>query len=858
MQLNDSSNTSSAWFRAARHRGTGLALALFAGVASGGLPLARVANTTLQVPQAPATFGYEFNNAFPGVTFNSPMAIVVAPGETNRLFIVERAGVIAVITNLTAPNRTAYLDIKGKIDLARDDGLQTMCFHPGFATNGLFYLYYTGLDTTPAPGGTNTVHDILARYSVPLAATNFASPATEQKILRQYDRQADHNGADLHFGPDGYLYLSLGDEGSPGAVGYDYYTNSQYIDRSFFSAILRLDVDRKLGNLVPNPHPAIVPNTYLVPQDNPFVGATDFNGLAVVPGKVRTEFWAVGLRNPFRFSFDEATGRLYEGDVGQKHYEEINLITKGGNYGWIWREGAHPTTLLDGNSIARPVAPGFTNYIDPIFELVYGTGATQGECIIGGLVYRGERISQLYGYYVFGDYINGNVFAFKYDGTNATRFQTLGSVASVVAFGADPANGDVLAANIANGRIYRLAYNTNSVTGTPLPATLAATGAFTNLTTLTPAPGVAAYDLNVPFWSDHAVKSRWVCVPNTNLTIGFRATDNWLFPTGTIWIKHFELPLTNGAPSSARRLETRLLVKNTDGVYGVSYRWGTNTTNATLVAEEGLDEAFVIRDRGGGIVRTQTWHYPARVKCLKCHTPVAGHALGFNTPQLNRDYNYGGAIANQIQALSDAGYFTTPVANPASMLALADATNTLASVERRVRSYLAANCLSCHQPGGLPEQTAAWDARIFTPLALAGIVDGLLASDFGDPHNRVVKFGSLSNSVLYRRVANLGPNHMPPLATSVINTQAVELLSAWITNPPAVHLAEAGPGPDGAFQFTLAGSWGWSAIIEAATNLSALDWRAIGTNIFGTDGSSIFVDPGATNHPARFYRAITP
>lgn len=200
--------------------------------------------------------------------------------------------------------------------------------------------------------------------------------------------------------------------------------------------------------------------------------------------------------------------------MGQKHYEEINVITKGGNYGWIWREGKHPTTLLNGDSIARPVAPGFTNYIEPIFELVYGTGSTQGECIIGGLVYRGNRLAQLYGYYVFGDYINGKVFAFKYDGTSVTNFQTLGSVASVVAFGTDPANGDVLAANIANGTIYRLAYN-STVAGTPLPATLAATGAFTSLATLAPAPGVVAYDLNVPFWSDHAVKSRWVCVPRT-------------------------------------------------------------------------------------------------------------------------------------------------------------------------------------------------------------------------------------------------------------------------------------------------------------------------------------------------------
>src|SRR6185503_16588729 len=481
-----------------------------------------------------------------------------------------------------------FLDIASKIVTSRDNGLQTMAFHPGFATNGYFYVFYTGNDTTPAPGGTNQVYDILARYSVPVSGANFASPATEQTMIRQLDREGDHNGADIHFGPDGYLYLSLGDEGAPRAVGYDYYTNSQFIDKDFLSGIIRIDVERKAGNLMPNPHPAVVPNTYRVPNDNPFVGATQFNGLAVAPAAVRTEFWAVGLRNPFRFSFDDTTGLLYLGDVGQKAYEEINIIRRGGNYGWIFREGAHPTP-----TVTRPVPPGFTNYLDPVYEYPWGTGETEGKCVIGGIVYRGQRLSQLYGYYVFGDYINSKVWALKHEPTNVIDFQSIATLSSVVGFGADPSNGDVLAANIADGTIYRLTYNTNISTETHVPETLEDTGAFRNLTTLEPNPGVVPYDINVPFWSDHAAKSRWMSVPNTNLTIGFSATNHWIFPTGTVWIKHFELPLTSGVPSSVRRLETRLLVKSTHGVYGVTYRWGNSTTNATLVPEEGMDESFV-------------------------------------------------------------------------------------------------------------------------------------------------------------------------------------------------------------------------------------------------------------------------
>jgi len=830
----------------------GFVLALMSGLEANGLPLERKANTTLQMPQAPPVFGYQFTNAFPGVTFTLPMAIAAPPGETNRLFIVERAGRIAVITNLAAPNRTVFLDISSKVVITNDCGLHSVQFHPGFATNGYFYVFYTGLDTTTG-NPSNRLHDILARYTASPPNANSASAATEQKLLRQFDRSGDHNGADIHFGSDGYLYLSLGDEGSPGP-GRDYWTNSQYIDKNFFSAVIRIDVDQKPENLAPNSHPAVVAGTYKIPADNPFVGATSFNGLTVNSNNVRTEFWAVGLRNPFRFSFDYDTDRLYLGDVGQAAYEEVNLITRGGNYGWIFREGAHPISP----PVARSVPPGFTNYIDPLYEYASGTGQTQGRTVIGGVVYRGNRISQLYGHYVFGDHINNKVWSFKYDGTNVSNFQNLANLNSIVGFGIDPGNKDVLAANIFNGTIYRLIYNTNSASGTPLPPTLAATGAFTNLATLAPSPGIVPYDLNVPFWSDHAIKSRWFSVPNTNLTIGYNGTNNWTFPTGTVWVKHFELELTNNVPSSARRLETRFIVKKADGIYGVTYRWGSSTTNATLVPEEGMDESFVIRDNGGGIVRTQTWRYPSRVECLTCHTPAGGFALGFNTPQMNREYNYNGTITNQIQALSDAGYFNTRVTGIGSMPALASAENTSTGVEFRVRSYLAANCVQCHQPGGVPLQQANWDARITTPLTSAGIVDGTLVQDFGDPNNRVIKFGSLTNSIMYFRVANLGAAHMPPLATSVVNTQAVQLLAQWITLPPSINIPDVTRLTDGNFQLTLSGPTGWTNIIQATTNLATPVWLTLATNVFDASGFTIFRDTAATNYRARFYRAVTP
>jgi glucose/arabinose dehydrogenase/mono/diheme cytochrome c family protein len=739
-------------------------------------PLQRVPATTLAMPSAPPSYSYTNVNAFGSLTFFNPVVIATPPGETNRVFIVEKNGVISVITNLAAPTRTVFLQITNRVISqpanvggSGEQGLLGLAFHPGYATNGYFYVFYTGTNTTSAGAGTR--HDILSRFTVSAGNSNLANSASEQYLIRQNDEAVNHNGGDLHFGPDGYLYVSLGDEGG----GDDQYNNSQTITKDFFAGMLRIDVDKRPGNLNPQPHASVTaPTNYFVPVDNPFVhtnlGGTwngVFNG-SLTPNLnlVRNEFWAVGLRNPWRFSFDLETGWLYCGDVGQNQREEVDIIVRGGNYGWAFREGI----------IAGPKAPpvGFTS-INPILDYSHAEGIS----ITGGVVYRGERLTELHGAYIFGDYGgSGRVWATRYNGVTATPRQLLLSDTGIAGFGRDPSNGDLLYADVIAGTVQRLIRNT--ATSPVLPATLAATGAFTNLATLTPHAGVVPYDLNVPFWSDNAHKTRWFTVTNINQFISFDADGNWSFPNSSIWIKHFELELTNGVPASRKRLETRFIVRTTTGgVYGATYRWGDSLTNATLVPDEGLDETFVVND-GGGILRTQIWHYPSRTECVTCHTAAGGYALGFNTPQLNREFDYSGEITNQIEALSLAGYFVSPVTNRHLLRTLAHATNEASSLEYRVRSYLDANCANCHQPGGTSQ--ALWDARLFTAGPANGIINGALLNSFGSTNNRVVVPGSLSNSVLFQRVANLGPGHMPPLATSVMNTQAVELLSAWITN----------------------------------------------------------------------------
>jgi glucose/arabinose dehydrogenase len=414
--------------------------------------------------RAATTWGYVPTNAFPSLVFSNPVCITSPPGETNRLFVVEKHGRIVAITNLAAPTRTIFMDLSSRVsvvntsesgDLNNEEGMLSMTFDPGYATNSYFYVFYMG----QATNGTSGLHDILSRFQTLAGNPNQGDTSSETQLIVQYDRASNHNGGDTHFGPDGYLYVSVGDEGDE----YNTLGNAQHIDENFFSGILRIDVNKLPGSLPPNSNSeAAATINYTVPPDNPFVGATSFDGLPVNTNQLRTEFWAVGLRNPWRFSFDPATGILYCGDVGQDQYEEVDIITKGGNYGWATWEGTNsPPSGVSTNGLPVPLNPIF-----PIVTYAHGSGPYQGDAVMGGVVYRGSRFPQLTGSYVYGDDEIGNVWRLTYDGTNASAPQQMfGGAGRISAFGIDPSNGDVLYANLASGNnstIQRIV-STNSV-----------------------------------------------------------------------------------------------------------------------------------------------------------------------------------------------------------------------------------------------------------------------------------------------------------------------------------------------------------------------------------------------------------
>lgn len=730
--------------------------------------LERQPNQTLAFPADPPVVGYTTEPFLNGLRFTDPVAIVTPPGERDRLFVLEQRGRLTVVKNLDAPTRTVVLDLASRVSggVPTDErGLLGLAFHPGFATNRYFYVFYS---TT-----TNGVaHQRVSRFAMSEEDPNRALPESEHILLSQADDAGNHNGGDLQFGPDGYLYVSLGDEGNQN----DAQNNSQRIDKDFFSGVLRLDVDRRPGSLEPNPHPAVFPGAYAVPADNPWVGASSFNGRAVDPAKVRTEFWVVGLRNPWRISFDPATGELWAGDVGGSLREEVNVLQSGRNYGWAYREGT-----LAGPKAAQAPA----NFVSepPVVAYAHGNGPLQGNSITGGLVYRGNRFPGLVGAYLFADYGSGHLWAVRRQPGATPVMERLTSRSGIAAFGRDPRNGDVLLAYQPGDQILRLTFAPDDPNAT-FPRTLSETGAFRDLDTLTPEAGIVAYEVNTPFWSDGAVKQRWFSLPATNLLIGFQRDEPWSFPSGMVWIKHFEIETTNGVPGSRRRLETRFLVRNPNGVYGVTYRWTNPATNAVLVGEGGLDEDVTIHD--AGLVRTQTWHYPSRSECLQCHTPAAGWALGFGTRQLNRDVPLDGAAVagatttHQIAALGAAGYFAAAPSESVTLPALAPAEDERWSVEWRVRSWLDANCSSCHRPGG--SALGAWDARSQVPLSDTGLIRGLLDNDQGDSENRLVVPGSVAHSMVHRRLLIEGLGRMPPLASSVLDLRSAALLGGWITN----------------------------------------------------------------------------
>jgi glucose/arabinose dehydrogenase len=304
-----------------------------------------------------------------------PIVMAHANDGSNRLFVGTQHGVVHVFPNDQKADKThVFLDIESKVTYLNnqnEEGFLGLTFHPQYKKNGEFFVFYT------LKQGKNKHTNILSRFRVSKDDANRADPASEEVLLRFEHKNWNHDGGTICFGPDGYLYVTTGDGG--GANDPD--RNGQNL-KSWLAKVLRIDVDKKDPG-----------KPYAVPKDNPFVGRDD-----ALP-----ETWAYGLRNIWRMAFDSKTGALWAGDVGQNLHEEVDIIVKGGNYGWNLREGLHPFS-------PQGVGPR-NDLIDPIWEYHHSVGL----CIIGGAVYRGKQVPELDGHYIYGDYPSGKLWALRYD-----------------------------------------------------------------------------------------------------------------------------------------------------------------------------------------------------------------------------------------------------------------------------------------------------------------------------------------------------------------------------------------------------------------------------------------------------------
>jgi len=656
-----------------------------------------------------------------------PTFLTAPPDGSNRLFILERRGLVLSIPNrpdATVDDLVFVLDVESWLeDQFSEEGFLGLAIHPDFASNGYFYVHMT-----PLPNRCDRYARCaqVVRFQMDPQDPTRALPSSAFVVL-EIERPGEvdhHNGGMLAFGPDGYLYIAVGDQDR---------LDLPQDTSSLRGKILRIDVDSGV-EFEPG-----------IPPDNPFGNAV----------------WLYGFRNPWRFSFDrESAGDLWIGDVGSSEREEVNWVPAGPpasrNFGWPDCEGTLPLTPTGCDpSQHRP-------------DLEYATGGP-GIAVIGGYVYRGP-LASLHGQYVFGDAI-GRVFSWDRVtrdpqtglGVFETRLDTFDGLGS---FGEDEA-GELYTWSYSFPSLVRFTGGNPSNTG-DFPTQLSQTGLFTDVASLTPAPGVIEYGVESPLWSDGALKRRWIALPGDEQIV-FRNRDDWSFPIGTALVKHFELEQPGTSP---KRLETRVLLRQTDRWVGFTYRWNAAGTSASLLLDGRRDDVSLA---GGG---SQTWIFPSPSDCPVCHSAAAGRVLGVETAQLNGDFDYAAVTDNQLHAWNCIGLFDSDIGDPASYARFAPLDDPGASLAHRARSYLATNCANCHQPGaGQTDMNLRADV-LLGEMNLIGRAP--IRGDLGLPAPRLIDPGDHGNSILSLRTESTDESVRMARGTLVPDVAATSLLADWI------------------------------------------------------------------------------
>ncbi|HYT92693.1 MAG TPA: PQQ-dependent sugar dehydrogenase [Gemmataceae bacterium] len=687
--------------------------------------------------------------AFPNLKFKHPLLLARCP-ETNRLFVGEQAGVLYSFKDRPDARADLFFDLRKELktlhllpDAAGVEAVYGLTFHPDFAKNRQCFVCYTlrgKRGQRNLPDGSR-----VSRFTVTRTDPPRIDPASEEIVITFL--QGGHNGGDLHFGPDGMLYISTGDATNPNPP--DELNTGQDIS-DLLSSILRIDVDRKDKG-----------KNYAVPKDNPFVALKG----------ARPEVWAYGFRNPWRMGFDRQTGELFVGDVGWELWETVHRVEKGGNYGWAAMEGPQPI---------KPEKVGPTPIRPALIELPHTIACS----VTGGRVYRGKKWVELRGAYVFGDWETRRLWAARFQGDRTKEMPEIARPSvRIVAFGEDK-DGELYFLDYDGGTVHTIERNDGGGRNTNFPTKLSETGLFASVKDHTPAAGVIPFTVNSRQWQDGATAQHWVAFPGAS-AVTLYATGKPI-PTMVDWHNfrmHFgkDAVLVRTISLGGRRLETQLL--HYDGVdwYAYTFAWRDDQTDGDLVPPDGAEKE--VSDGK----QKRVWQFHSRSQCMSCHSSWSEYALAFQPEQLNRPGPDG---RNQLIALTEAGLIRRvdnkgkplppfDAASAARERKLADPADASQPLEARARAYLHTNCGHCHADGG----GGAVDLRLQFPVAvkqMKAVGVRPARGDFALPDACIIKPGDPWASTLYFRMAKFGRDRMPHIGSELPDEAGLKFIEQWI------------------------------------------------------------------------------
>lgn len=693
----------------------------------------RVPWTTSRVvgsPNPPAPLRVE--RIFPKLKFDAPVDAGPMPGS-DLIFVLEQRGKLYSFPSRVDSDRANLVfDFSAHQPF---DSAYSFAFHPEFSENHFLFVCYVEPE-----GRTNGSH--ISRFTLRPSTPPVIDPKSESIILRWLS--GGHNGCKVAFGNDGFLYISTGDGASPDPPDFPYKTGQDISD--LLSSILRIDVDHVAGR-----------NTYSIPTNNPFITTTG----------ARPEVYAFGLRNPWRFSFDRATGDLWLGDVGWEQWEMIYRIKSGGNYGWSIVEGPNTHVRTD-------VQPGPGPIQTPLIALPHSEAAS----ITGGLIYHGKKLPLVRGGYVYGDWETGKFWVLRNKGDQLISNDELCATSLKPVSFTEDHNGEILIVDY-NGGLYTFVTNSAPAANAAFPQRLSETGVFSDMASLKPSSGVVPYHINAQMWSDSARAERLLGVPGEGIIITENGRETiagrmWDFPSNTVFCKTLTLEMEQGNPASRRRVETQLLHFDGQSWNAYTFRWNAAQTDAELVPKQGTNEVFMVKDPGApGGHREIAWRFVGRAECYRCHTSWAGETLSFNWLQLKTT-----GPDPELHRLEQLGLLR--VQNPPNPLAgLASPYDVSAPLPERARAWLHVNCGTCHRNGAGGGIAAQFNYEMALDQMRA--IDARpTRGDFGIVGARVIASGAPERSTLFYRISTEGSGRMPAISSRMADVAGVRVIGDWI------------------------------------------------------------------------------